>query len=86
MDTIEVVKDLYSGAHTQIKTPHGLKPPIPIERGTIQGDSLSPFLFMLYMEPLLRWLQAGGKGYTPGASSQPTGGDMCQKHRLNYVC
>ena len=26
-----------------------------------------PFLFVLYMEPLLRWLRAGDKGYKAGA-------------------
>jgi hypothetical protein len=57
-DTIEVVKDLYMGAQTRFHTPHGPTAPIPIDRGTIQGDSLSPFLFILYIEPLLRWLHS----------------------------
>eukprot|EP00952_Eustigmatos_sp_NYUAD-ZCMA_P003656 16016-Eustigmatos_ZCMA.PRE.1 len=56
-DAIEAVKNLYQGASTQIRLPFGGSTcPIPVERGTIQGDTLSPFLFLLYMEPLLRWL------------------------------
>ena len=50
-----------------IKTPHGISPPIAVNRGTIQGDSLSPFLFLVYLEPLLRWLTVGGRGYQPGS-------------------
>ena len=65
-DAIEVVKHLYTGATTSIKTPHGHTNPIPIDRGTIQGDSLSPFLFIVYLEPLLRWLRVGVNGYIPG--------------------
>lgn len=66
-DAIEVVKDLYGNATTTIKTPYGPTQAIPLQRGTIQGDSLSPFLFVMYIEPLLRWLQADGKGYKLGA-------------------
>jgi hypothetical protein len=66
-DAVEVVKDLYTGAFTQYRTPPGLTPPVRIERGTVQGDTLSPFLFLLYIEPLLRWLNAGGRGYEFGA-------------------
>ncbi len=69
-DAIEVVRDLYTGATTTIQTPYGPTPPITLERGTIQGDSLSPFLFVLYIEPLLRWLQANGKGYKLGVLKQ----------------
>ena len=65
-DSIEVVKNLYSNASTSIRTPTGLTPPLQFDRGTIQGDSLSPFLFILYLEPLMRWLRVGTNGYIPG--------------------
>jgi hypothetical protein len=61
-DAIEVVKDLYTGATTTVHTPHSPIDPLEFNRGTIQGDSLSPFLFVVYLEPLLRWLRAGRKG------------------------
>jgi hypothetical protein len=70
-DAVEVVKDLYTGTTTTVQTPYGPTRPLNIDRGTIQGDSLSPFLFIMYMEPLLRWLQAGDKGYMVGAIRDP---------------
>jgi exonuclease III/ribonuclease HI len=65
-DAIEVVKDLYTGARTRFMTPHGPTGEVPIDRGTLQGDSLSPFLFLVYLEPLLRWLHVGARGYQLG--------------------
>jgi len=53
-DAIDAVKNLYENATTQVKLPSGVcTGQIPVERGTIQGDTLSPFLFFLYMEPFL---------------------------------
>jgi len=71
-DAIDVVKNLYYQAHTRIRLPSGCTGDIPVERGTIKGDSLSPFLFLNYMEPLLRWLHAGNRGYMHGHADTST--------------
>ena len=52
-DFVRIVDNLYSSATTSFYTPHGLTDPIPICRGTLQGDPLSPLLFDLMIEPLL---------------------------------
>lgn len=62
-DAIRVVQNLYTNATTAVLTPYGLTDHIPIHRGTIQGDGLSPLLFIIYLEPLLRWLRVGARGY-----------------------
>ena len=70
-DAIDIVKDLYTGARTRYKLPHGPTEEVAIERGTVQGDCLSPFLFDIYIEPLLRWLHAGERGYRFGCLASP---------------
>jgi ribonuclease HI len=68
---IENVKGIYLHATTCVATPYGPTQEIPIQRGTIQGDTLSPFLFLVFIEPLLRWLHAGGRGYKFGCLQEP---------------
>jgi hypothetical protein len=50
-------------------TIHGNTAPIHIHGGTVHGDTLSPFLFTIFMKPLLRWLAVGSRVYRP--SYQP---------------
>jgi hypothetical protein len=68
---IQVIKTIYVGEGpnpitTNIRLPMGPTPDIEIRRGNIQGDTLSPLLFLLYIEPLLRWLNQGNRGYKHG--------------------
>ena len=62
-DSLEVIKGIYRNTRTAIALPGGDTADIPLLRGTVQGDPLSPLLFLLYIEPLLRWLAVGGRGY-----------------------
>ena len=55
---------MYSDAHTQFLTPYGWTRLVQILRGTLQGDSLPPFIFDLMGEPLIRWIKHTHKGYT----------------------
>ena len=69
-DAIEVIAELDMDAITKIKLYFAETGPIKIDRSTIQGDTLSPLLFLIFVEPLLRWLQSGGRGYKYGCLSK----------------
>ena len=62
------VASLYQDSYTKINIAGASTPPVTIESGTLQGDSLSPFLFINAIDPLLRWLYSGGRGYALGAT------------------
>ena len=51
---IAACKQIYAASDTYYVTIHGNTIPRPIYRGTLQGETLSPFLFTIFMEPLLR--------------------------------
>ena len=62
-DFIFIVDNLGKGAHTTFQTPHGKTSQIPVLTGTLQGDPLSPLLFLLMGELLIRGLKALQKEY-----------------------
>jgi hypothetical protein len=59
---IAAFRQLYSVSDTYYMTIHISTIPLSIYTGTLQGDTLSPFLFRIFMEPLLRWLAVGSRG------------------------
>jgi hypothetical protein len=59
---VDACEHLYGVSSTNYITPYGPTPSIDINRGTMQGDTLSPFLFTLFLEPFLRWLTVGAAG------------------------
>ena len=65
-DAIAAVGAIYSEYVTSILTPHGRTRSIHILRGTIQGDCLSPLLWNIFMDPLLRWLETGDRTVQAG--------------------
>ena len=73
-DSIEAVKGLYTGATTAFLTPEGPTKQMIINRGTLQGDAISPFLFLCFLEPLLRWLDSDtSQHYAMGTSDITVG-------------
>ena len=58
-DAINLITDLYQGSKTIV----GYTDPILHHgRGTVQGDPLSPLLFIQVTDPLLRWLEEANRG------------------------
>jgi hypothetical protein len=54
---IDVVRDMYEGAVTAIRSPAGETSEFPITVGLHQGSALSPYLFALVMDELTRHIQ-----------------------------
>jgi hypothetical protein len=63
-DAINLIGNIYSNSSTIFFGLHfGKTKPVHIQRSTIQGDTLSPYFFIIFLEPLLRWLERGNLGY-----------------------
>ncbi len=55
-DAIKAVQHLYTDATTEIIPPYAEAEAVHIDRGSIQGGTLSPFLLLVLIELLLEWL------------------------------
>ena len=56
-EVISLVEDLYSDYTTSIATKRYLTYPVPVERGVLQGDCLSPLLFNLCVNTLINTIK-----------------------------
>lgn len=68
---IKIIEDLYNNTTVDIITAHGLTEPIPVENGVRQGDPLSCQIFLLWINPLLTYLEDSGLGYTINKETVP---------------
>ncbi|CAB0040810.1 unnamed protein product [Trichogramma brassicae] len=59
-----LVKSSYEGVSTSVKTAGAITDPVRILSGVRQGCPLSPIVFNLALEPVVRAVQATGRGYT----------------------
>lgn len=64
LDAVEIVGNIYENSTTSFTGGHfGTTLPIRISGGTIQGGALSPYLFNIFLGPLLRCLDKTFMGY-----------------------
>uniref|UniRef100_A0A671TQN5 Reverse transcriptase domain-containing protein n=1 Tax=Sparus aurata TaxID=8175 RepID=A0A671TQN5_SPAAU len=61
---VKVIRDSYRGCTTRIRLRGGETQSIELRRGVKQGDPMSPLLFNLSIDPLLRLLECEGAGST----------------------
>ena len=61
--TRRIIKSLYDNLTTQVRTTAGYTDPIRIISRVRQGCPLSPIIFNLTLEPVLRSVQRKGQGY-----------------------
>ena len=69
---INVIRNMYSGVTTRVRTRDGLTAPIAIQSGVRQGCPLSPDVFNLTLEVVLREIQRTGEGYVLGGRRHTT--------------
>ncbi|XP_030406028.1 uncharacterized protein LOC115645479 [Gopherus evgoodei] len=60
---LRLIRELYKGCSTTIRSVEGETAEIPIRSGVKQGCPLSPIIFSLAMEPLLRAISDGADGF-----------------------
>jgi len=65
-ELVSVISDLYAGSTTRAMTSAGLTEPIEINSGVRQGCPLSPEIFNLAMEAIIRSITARKGGYQLG--------------------
>jgi hypothetical protein len=60
---IKLIQQLYSRGSSNLFLNRKAGDPFPIHRGVCQGNTLSPLLFIITINPMLEWISAGPRGH-----------------------
>ena len=66
---IAAIRRLYEGSQAVVRTAEGTTPPFPLHHGVWQGCVLSPYLFIIVVDHVMRQARArftALKGFEPG--------------------
>ena len=74
IDFVNLIKNIYSNSIASIITNSGTTDPFVISKGVKQGCPLSPTLFIIFIEPLLSWLNESKLGITIKDTCHTVGG------------
>ena len=55
--TKELISSLYTDLHTSVITDNYLTPAVPVRKGVLQGDYLSPLLFNMYFNTFILYIR-----------------------------
>jgi len=69
-NTLEAVKDIYSGSTTRVKIGNAHTETVECQKGVKQGCPLSPILFDLALEQLVLGIAEAGGGYHIGGGEK----------------
>ena len=61
-----IIRSWYTSPKSMMRVNEVLSSPFTLEHGVLQGSILSPVLFLLIMDPLLKSLQSNGLGLSVG--------------------
>ena len=65
-EDIKILMSMLEGNKSKLLTAFGPTEDIEIKSGVRQGDVISPILFSIFLDPLLRWLEKGTDPYRIG--------------------
>jgi hypothetical protein len=82
-EDVRLLRVMFDGAWQQVDTPFGRTAKIPVERGTAQGNPLSPILFLIFLNLCLRHLLDAGVGVVHAARTEK--GDRVRQNHAAFA-
>ena len=70
---LSTLQALYDGASAVLEVDGELQPSVPVECGVLQGNPLSPLLFNIYFDPVVRSMHVLGKLLSTSHAMAPVG-------------